>query len=394
MEYAIFMLFTFNMQKQAYSMKRTILFLFIILSCGSMSGTDYSKIDKQAESVPKNLRSAEDIARYLTKNISTPTGKVRAIYYWISHNIRYDLSKLNSNATYTDPRELVDEVLKTRKGVCANYAALFHACCSAVGVKSYIIEGYTSQNGKLIPIPHAWNAVYMDGSYFDIDVTWAAGFVRGNAYVHQFRDSYFMIPPIDFIRSHMPFDPLWQFTKHPFTRKQFESGDFSSPGKEAAFNYSLLIKQLSELSTFESLENENKRIIAAGLSNAMIRDKVRQNQQGIATEKYNQAAGFFNKGVEKFNEYIQSKNKQFDNITMKDDKIMELLSSARQLIESAEQLIATKNQDNSDFTHSSDSMLKSIKNIKKNLDTEDVFMQKYIKTMKPARLLLFYKKNG
>ena len=69
MEYAIFMLFTFNMQKQAYSMKRTILFLFIILSCGSMSGTDYSKIDKQAESVPKNLRSAEDIARYLTKNI-------------------------------------------------------------------------------------------------------------------------------------------------------------------------------------------------------------------------------------------------------------------------------------------------------------------------------------
>jgi len=370
-------------------MKHFILMILLILSTGIACGADYSKIDKQSVTVPQNLRTASDIARYLTKNVDSPTGKVRAIYYWMAHNIRYDLAKMNSNATYTDPQQLVDEVLKSRKGVCANYAALFHACCEAVGVPSYIIEGYTSQNGKLIPLAHAWNAVYIDGRYSDIDVTWAAGYVRGNSYVHQFRDTYFMIPPADFIKSHMPFDPLWQFSNHPITHKQFESGDFSNAGKETAINYSGIIQQLSNLSVYESLENENKRIIASGLNNAMIRDKVRQNQQGIATEKYNKAAAFYNKGIEKYNEYIQCKNIQFDKLTMKDEKVLELLSSARHLIESAEQILSGMNQD-----HSMDSMQKSIKNILKNLDTEDTFMIRYIKTMKPARLLLFYRKNG
>jgi len=63
---------------------------------GIMMGADYTKIDKQAESVPGNLKTAKEIARYLTKNLHTPTDKVRAIYYWMAHAIRYDVANMNS----------------------------------------------------------------------------------------------------------------------------------------------------------------------------------------------------------------------------------------------------------------------------------------------------------
>ena len=375
-------------------MKRAILIFFLIYTCGIMMGADYTKIDNQAETVPGNLKTAKEIARYLTGNINSPTGKVRAIYYWMAHAIRYDVANMNSNKTYTDPQELVDEVLKKRKGVCANYSALFHACCQAIGVQSYIIEGYTLQNDKIIPIAHSWNAVYIDGRFFEIDVTWAAGYVKGKVYYQQFRDNYFMISPSEFIKTHMPFDPVWQFSNNPLTHKDFESGKFKAPKKVSDFNYTDTLNGQSGLNSIEKSQRENLRILKAGITNAMIRDKVIQNQQGITTELYNKAATDFNNGVAKYNEYIQYKNNQFNKLTVQDEKILELLSSTRQLFESAEHLLSNLKSENNELKNSIRSIDTSINRMTKSLDEEDVFMYKYIKTPKSLRLILFYKRNG
>jgi hypothetical protein len=374
-------------------MKRIFLFILLLTGTGMLFAADYSNIDRHAATVPPNLRTANDIARYLTKNLTTPTDKARAIYYWISHAIVYDVTKMYSTETYTDPQELVDKALKTRRGVCSNYAALFQACCKSVGVQSYIIEGYTRQNDKVVGIAHAWNAVKINGVFYNIDATWASGFLKGNKYYQQFRDNYFMIPPAEFIKTHMPFDPIWQFLNNPVSHKEFEAGNFSNLKKESNYDYSDSIKVQSALSTWDKQARETQRIIASGLTNAMIRNKVMQNQQGIASDVFNKAADSFNKAVEKYNFYIQCKNKQFDNMSMKDDKILELLSSTRQLVESAGQTLAHIKSDNFDLNRSIDSMEKSIAGMKKNLDTEDAFAGKYVKTLKPLRLFLFYKKN-
>ena len=375
-------------------MKRVILIFIFIFSAGIMMGVDYTKIDKRAESVPGNLKTAKDITRYLTKGLNSPTEKVRVIYFWMAHAIRYDIAKMNSNETYTDPQQLVDEVLKTRKGVCANYAALFHACCQSAGIQSYIIEGYTRQNDKIVPIAHAWNAVYIDGRFYNIDVTWAAGYVRGKKYFQQFRDNYFMILPVDFIKTHMPFDPVWQFSNNPVTHNDFESNDFAALKKQSDFNFGDSINTMSRLSTAEKSKREIRRITKAGITNKMIRDKVVQNRQSIATEVYNSSATNFNKGVVKYNEYIQYKNTQFNKLAIKDDKILELLSSARRLFESAEESLSNLNIDDTDLKNPIHSMEISIKRMTKSLDEEDAFMSKYIKTSKPLRLILFYKRNG
>ena len=372
-------------------MKQTIVFILLIFFTGSMSVIDYSKTDKRAESVPQNLKTAGDIARYLTKGLTSPTDKARVIYYWIAHAIRYDVAKMNSNDTYKDPRELVNQVLKTRKGVCAHYATLFQACCQSVGVQSYIIEGYTRQNDKTIFIAHAWNAVKIDSRFYTIDATWAAGFLNGKTYIQKFRDNFFLIDPAEFIKTHMPFDPIWQFLNNPVNPKEFETNDFSGLDKASGFNFSDSIKALSGLSTLDKLIGENVRITTSGPTNALIRNHVRFNQQGITTEKYNKAADTFNKAVEKFNRYIVSKNKQFNNLTMTDDEILELLSSTRQLTESAGQTLPIVSSDNNDLNRLIDGLRKSINGMRKKLDTEDAFMSDYIKTLKTSRLRLFYK---
>jgi hypothetical protein len=374
-------------------MKRIILFILLLAGTCNMFAADYATIDKHAAIVPANLKTANDIARYLTKNLTSPTEKVRAIYYWISHAIVYDVSKMYSSDTYTDPQELVDKVLKTRRGVCANYAALFNACCREVGVQSYIIEGYTRQNDKVVGIAHAWNAVRINGAFYDIDATWASGYLKGSTYTQQFRDNYFLIPPAEFIKTHMPFDPIWQFLNNPVTHKEFEAGDFSRLKKESGYNYTDSIKVHSGLDAWDKLPRENKRIAAAGLTNDMIKNKIAQNQLGISSDIFNKAADYYNKAVEKYNYYIQCKNSQYEKMSMKDDKILELLSTTRQSVEMAEQTLSRLNPYEFELKRSADSLKKSIAAMKRNLDAEDTFVGKYVKTVKPLRMFLFYKKN-
>jgi len=372
-------------------MKRTFLSLLFILNACFLFSTDYSKVDKQAESVPPNVKTAGDIARYVTRHLTLPADKARAIYCWIAHNITYDVSRMYATETYTNAQELVDKALKTRRGVCSHYAALFQVCCESVGVQSYIIEGYTRQNDKTIPIGHAWNAVKIDGHYYTIDATWAAGYLKGNTYTRQFRDNYFLIPPAEFIKTHMPFDPIWQFLTNPITHKAFDTGDFTALKKESNYNYFDSINVQSGLNTLEKLTRENQRIIWSGQTNLLTRNHVLHNRESIDTERYNKAAEQFNKGVERYNEYIQYKNTQFQKLSMSDDRILEVLSSSRRLLESAGQTLSTVSTDNSSFKQAVVSMEKSIDGIEKSLDKEDQFVSKYLKTSKPLRMLLFYR---
>lgn len=374
-------------------MKRAILVLFILFNTVILVGADYTKADKIAESVPQNLKTVKEITRYLTKGLNSPTDKVRAIYYWMAHAIRYDVTRMNSNDTYTDQQALVDDVLKTRKGVCANYAALFSACCQSAGVTSYTIEGYTRQNDKTIPIAHAWNAVKIDAKFYLIDVTWAAGYLKRNKYIQQFRDNYFLISPAEFIRTHMPFDPVWQFSTNPLTPKDFEAGIFTVQNHESNFNFSDSIQAMTGMSTLDRITGENRRMISAGQTNTLIRTHVVSNQQAISSEQYNHAADSFNKGVEKYNEYIQYKNKQFQHPTLDDTRIVELLASSRQWVESAEQALSGPGTGTYELSGMIVRMNKSIIGLKKSLEEEDKFVAKYVKTPKPLRILLFYKRN-
>ncbi len=328
-------------------MKRFIIFILLSVHIGLTLGTDYSRIDKQSETVPANLKTAKDIARYLTRNLTTPTDKARAIYIWITHNINYDVSKLSTNYSYSDPQELVDEALQKRKGVCANYAALFHACCQSVGVQSYVIEGYTRQNGKVLPIGHAWNAVKIENHFYNVDATFAAGFVENNKFTRQFRDMQFMILPDEFIKTHMPFDPIWQFLSTPVSFKDFDNNNFEKTSKIGRFNFSDSINQLPTLNTKEKLKREKLRIIRGGTANKLVSerltnlsDHIASEEVGTETANFNQAVSLFNEGVLIYNKYVSTLQKGKGITTATAPKFLEVLNASREKTEEASVLVS------------------------------------------------------
>ena len=255
-------------------MKRLILIIFLILSAHNAFCTDFSKIDLQSESVPANLKTAPQIATYLTRNLTSPVDKVRTIYVWIAHNINYDVVKMKSNSLYYDPQELVDDVLLKRKGVCLNYASLFKECCKSVGIDSYVILGFVRQNGKNSFYNHAWNAVKINNEFYNIDVTWAAGYVDNDKFTRKFTDKYFLILPTDFINTHMPIDPVWQFSTHPISYNSFETGNLGKSFTKGIFNFKDSIISFSYLNKIQLLERKRIRITTCGISNQIVKDEL------------------------------------------------------------------------------------------------------------------------
>ena len=67
----------------------------------SFAQAPFEQIDAQSKLVPDSLITYQSITNYLTKDLKTETEKLRAIYVWVTHNIRYDFDDktpaINSN---------------------------------------------------------------------------------------------------------------------------------------------------------------------------------------------------------------------------------------------------------------------------------------------------------
>jgi transglutaminase/protease-like cytokinesis protein 3 len=115
------------------------------------------------------MKTSDAIANYIVTNFKTDKDKSRAIFIWIVSNIQYDIDNMFAINFYEKKEDKISKTLKTRKGICENYAFLFTDICMKSGIKSFVIEGYTKQNGFADYIPHAWSAALIDSSWFLFD---------------------------------------------------------------------------------------------------------------------------------------------------------------------------------------------------------------------------------
>ena len=85
----------------------------------------------------------------------TAIGKLLLVNDYLCVNFEYD----TSYAIYSP-----DEMLSSGKGVCQAYMLLYRAVLNKLGLRS---DTATSE-----AMNHTWNVVYLDGSWYHIDVTW------------------------------------------------------------------------------------------------------------------------------------------------------------------------------------------------------------------------------
>lgn len=378
-------------------MKQVLLICLLLMPFNFIFSSDYSKIDEQSYYVPYQLKTPPEIAKYLTRNLRNDEEKVRAIYFWTANNIRYDVNQIpGTDYRYhvANNRNFLQEVLTSHKGVCQHYAMLFDTLCRSVGIKSYLIIGYTFQNKQISTLSHAWNAVMINGNYFDLDVTWSAGYIEDNKFREEFHDDFYMVAPSKFITTHIPFDPVWQFLNNPVNHYDVLKGDFSAVKKRGNFNYSDSLKAIANRDTLTNQMCENLRIQHAGATNELIKNYVDYNKWNIDLSKYNSAVKDFRKSVGSYNKYIGFKNKQFNNCMMADDSIQNSLATTADQLNNVKKELKYFNEDNDILGESIGNLQRAIKRLDAEIRTENLFIKRYISTAKQSRLALFTVQNS
>lgn len=218
----------------------------------------------QADTLAKHVEYHGDInslAHQLTKPFADDILKARAIFMWITNNIAYDYKYYNRHAdSGQDPvifdcpsddslacvikekvweNAYINKALDHKKAVCQGYAMLFKRMCEIAGLHAEVIPGYTRTEYYEVGTPgeldHAWNALQLNGKYYLLDPTWAAGYCgqyddgRLKSFVQDFNEYYWLSPPEEFAKNHFPEDSKWVLLPK-FTKELFAANPYYEPG--------------------------------------------------------------------------------------------------------------------------------------------------------------------
>ena len=298
-------------------------FALSLLMCNQVLGqktvNEYAEIDRKALSVPHSSETTvTGLGEYFNANFHNDHEKIRAIFRWITENISYDVENMyaiNFDET-TDDR--ISKCLKTHKGICENYAALFTGICGQAGIKSVVIEGYTKQPGSRDFAPHAWCAAMIDTTWYLFDPTWGAGYIDKGKFVRKLNNEYFKARPSWLSRTHLPFDCIWQLLNYPVTPGEFMSGSIQPATLKQYFNFNDSIAVYEKSDTAEQWMAAVRRIEQNGVKNTQTFERLQYLKREIETRKqnkiielYNAAVADYNEGIKRFNDFIQYRNKQF-----------------------------------------------------------------------------------
>jgi transglutaminase/protease-like cytokinesis protein 3 len=297
------------------SMKQIGYMLFwvavFVLQADYGNAKDYKYVDSIMRICPaQRTRSAESIAKYIQRKFGSETDRLRAAYSWVAQHITYDISKMHTGITYKHESEVVKQVLRTRKTVCFGYVVTLKAIAENLGIKLLIIKGYTKQNDSIDVISHAWCAVEYNNEWRLIDPTWSAGYLSSGIFHKRFNDKWFLVKPEMMIKSHIPFDPVWQFSYFPVNGREFAAGVSADSITSRFFSYPDTIKIIEQLPEKERLIAENRRIISAGDNNRMIDKHVESNRTYVEYIVHNENVNIFNQAVILYNAAVTLFNRK------------------------------------------------------------------------------------
>ncbi|XP_075056939.1 kyphoscoliosis peptidase-like [Mixophyes fleayi] len=183
----------------------------------------FEKLDAYAAKL-ESKESLEHLTKELLRDAHTDLEKTRAIWIWICHHIEYDIIGYKNKAMRST---VPDEIFRSKRGVCAGYSSLFQDMCRIADVKCKTVSGYGKGAGYKVgqKIPdgsnHAWNIVYLEGSWHLLDSTWGAG-KTDTKFKFQYDEFYFLTHPAVFIEDHYPNEAECQLLKPVVSRKHFE----------------------------------------------------------------------------------------------------------------------------------------------------------------------------
>ncbi|HEY0017376.1 MAG TPA: transglutaminase domain-containing protein [Longimicrobium sp.] len=196
---------------------------------------DYAFADSVSRAAPESAgRSVQALGAYFRDALPGERDRARGIYRWITDNIAYDIGLYLRGGFLMPPSQDPTSMLRTRKGVCEGYSALFQALSTVAGLEAVTILGQakalsTDPRRPYRTQQHAWNAVKVDGRWALLDATWGAGDINlpERRFERRQRDFFFDTPPAKLIWSHRASQERWQMLEQPLSAREFERLPFT-----------------------------------------------------------------------------------------------------------------------------------------------------------------------
>ncbi|GLU54668.1 hypothetical protein Dfri01_41290 [Dyadobacter frigoris] len=326
---------------------------------------------------------------------------IRSIFDYVADEIQYDTEKAQmlrpSYQLNWSSKSIVLETIRRHKGVCEHYAELFNALLRRAGYESYTVSGYvrgpTKINDKLA---HAWNAVRTSRGWYLYDPTWSSGTVDGNfQFVKDLNNTWYQVPPQEFILTHIPFDPIWQLLNPPLSNHQIKANDFSR-GKSVNYNFQDSIT--TDISKPEKLALISRltRIQSVGVTNKLIEQYAKILERNISYSTLSENLKLVNSSLSsviiQYNIYITAKNKQFRKPQWSDPQLSTTMDLLKTNVRGCAALLETIKTQEPDAIRYLAELKTKISETEKSISHEDEFVNKYLSTKKPFRLSNFYKR--
>lgn len=365
-----------------------MIYLLPLLFCFKLSIAQGSFENKSVR-IPDSLsNSTKDIAKYIASHITGEEPKARAVYNWVTDNMKYDKDSSNIINAGIDPEAKITVALRRRKGVCENFAAIFNDICLKTGLNSFVINGYTKQSGSVDNAGHSWCTVFINKSWYLFDPTWDAG----NSVSPQF----FMLQPTEFINSHMPYDPLWQLLNYPVSHDQFYSGNIYKKNNSTYFNYMDSVATYMEMDSLHRLQSTVFRIQNQGIYNPSVKDNynyvkmhVEMINQDHDLDLYNSAMADLNDATTILNNFIEYRNNQFTP-EKADTELQTLLTETDGKIDSSLKKLDEVDKSQATLTLGTEPVRERLGTLAKKIQEQKKFLKEYLATPNPDRKKLFY----
>jgi hypothetical protein len=339
--------------------------------------TDWAHVNEKMSSLRQSdVRDIDQLSRYINENFATDTDKLKAIYFWLGTNINYDLSSLNRPQKQQSREEIILSTFKNRKGVCEGYAGIMDTLCKLSGIPVYTIHGFTKQQQRIEPLPHAWIAAQVDGEWFLFDPTFASGSLINNRFVREFDPNWFKVRANKMIETHMPYDHIWQFLNAPVSYRSFATDHLGFDLYDKPFYYRDSINHHLQLPPKEKLKHERRRIQMNEFAHPVVKlridylsEALKVNENNTQIETFNRATQAYNDAAKWYNSYARMRNHhRLDDRSAA--QLSNLLVDALTELDKATSLLRQINRPPADMAKHIRSLNQSIDQLRKQVNSE------------------------
>jgi len=203
-----------------------VLLLIAHVTVYAQQGMPASTIEKFSKTDYSTVRNSKELSGAISAITKTPKEQLQMLLLWADKFLQVDTSRFFSGGYPLT----TEESIQKRTGLCDEYANIVAEFCKLNNITCIRIEGYVKYAGfkstdVLDDANHAWNAVYIDSSWLLCDLFWSTCELisksDGSRFIKKINTAYYLVPPAQLISTHLPLDPVFQFSNYPISIQTF-----------------------------------------------------------------------------------------------------------------------------------------------------------------------------